>query len=303
MGMQADLLIDRQRLKRHLTLWRAGAVLAVVALLAALFGGLGGGSTGRSSGHVARLDLRGFIHDDHKLNEALDRLRRDASVRAVLVAIDSPGGSVGGGEALFAALSAIQATKPVVAVMGGTAASAAYMAALPAERIFAREMSITGSIGVLLQSVEFSELLARLGVRGEALTSGPLKDQPSLFHPLSPEGRAVLQGVIADLHAQFVQKVATARHLAPEVVGPLADGRVFSGRQALALGLVDALGGEAEARAWLAAEKGIAETLPVRPVETRGRLERLLQSSASTVVKSVVSEWLGVDGFRLLWQP
>ncbi len=306
MGLQADLLIDRQRLKRHLTLWRGGALLAVVALLAALFGGLGGFDgrfVGRSGGHVARVELRGFISDDHKLNQALDRLRRDDTVRAVLVAIDSPGGSVGGGEALFAALAAIRAVKPVVAVMGGTAASAAYMAALPTDRIFAREMSITGSIGVLLQSVEASELLARLGVRGEALVSGALKDQPSLFHPLSAEARAVLQGVITDLHDQFVRKVATARRLPEDVVRPLADGRVFSGRQALALGLVDAIGGEAEARAWLAAEKGIAETLPVRSVETRGRIERLLQSSATTLAKTVVSEWLGVDGFRLLWQP
>ncbi len=298
MGMQADLLIDRQRLKRHLTLWRAGAVLAVVVLLAVLFG-----SASSPPSHIARVSVSGFIGDDQKLNDALDRLRRDASVKAVLVAIDSPGGSVGGGEALFAALSAIREAKPVVAVMGGTAASAAYMAALPADRIFAREMTVTGSIGVLLQSVDGSELLARLGIRGEALVSGPLKDQPSPFHPLSAEARAVLQGVIADLHDQFVRKVASARHLPEEVVRPLADGRVFSGRQALGLGLVDAIGGEREARAWLAAEKGVAEALPVQPVETRGRLERLLQSSATTVVKSVVSEWLGVDGFRLVWQP
>ncbi len=299
MGMQADLLIDRQRLKRHLTGWRVGAVLLGVALALAIFG-LGGS---KEVAHVARLEIRGFIEDDAKLNRALDKLRTDASVRAVLVTIDSPGGSVGGGEALFAALSAIREQKPVVAVMSGTAASAAYMAALPAERILAREMTVTGSIGVLLQSVEVSQLLERLGVRGEALVSGALKDQPSLFHPLSDEGRAVLQGVIADLHDQFVRKVATARRLPEDVVRPLADGRVFTGRQAVALGLVDAIGGEREARAWLAREKGVAESLPARNVETLGRWERLLQSAASAAAKTLVSEWLGVDGFRLLWQP
>ncbi len=299
MGMQADLLIDRQRLKRHLTGWRVGAVLLGVALALAIFG-LGGS---KEVAHVARLEIRGFIEDDAKLNRALDKLRTDASVRAVLVTIDSPGGSVGGGEALFAALSAIREQKPVVAVMSGTAASAAYMAALPAERILAREMTVTGSIGVLLQSVEVSQLLERLGVRGEALVSGALKDQPSLFHPLSDEGRAVLQGVIADLHDQFVRKVATARRLPEDVVRPLADGRVFTGRQAVALGLVDAIGGEREARAWLAREKGVAESLPARNVETLGRWERLLQSAASAAAKTLVSEWLGVDGFRLVWQP
>ena len=298
MGMQADLLIDRQRLKRHLTIWRAGAVLAVAVALGVLFA-----SASTAPSHVARVSLSGFIGDDQKLNEALDRLRRDQTVKAVIVALDSPGGSVGGGEAIFAALSAIRAVKPVVAVMGGTAASAAYMAALPAHRIFAREMSITGSIGVLLQSVDGSELLARLGVRGEALVSGPLKDQPSPFHPLSPAARPGLLGVINDRHDQFVRKVAAARDLPLEVVRPLADGRVFSGRQALALGLVDAIGGEREARAWLAAERGVAEALPVRPVETRGRLERLLQSATTTVIKSVIFEGLGVDGARMLWQP
>jgi protease-4 len=299
MGMQADLLIDRQRLKRHLTGWRVGAVVLGVALALAIFG-LGGG---KEPAHIARLEIRGFIEDDAKLNRALAKLRGAASVRAVVVAIDSPGGSVGGGEALFAALSAIREQKPVVAVMSGTAASAAYMAALPAERVFAREMTVTGSIGVLLQSVEVSQLLERLGVRGETLVSGALKDQPSLFHPLSEEGRAVLQGVIADLHDQFVRKVAAARRLPEDVVRPLADGRVFTGRQAVALGLVDAIGGEREARAWLAREKGVAESLPVRNVETLGRWERMLQSATSAAAKTLVSEWLGVDGFRLLWQP
>jgi protease IV len=298
MSMQADLLIDRRRLKRRLSFWRAGAVLLAVGLILALVGV----GTGRGA-HVARLEVRGFVSDDRKLMEALDKLRRDDSVRAVLVDIDSPGGSVGGGEALFAALSAIREHKPVVAVMGGTAASAAYMAALPADRIFAREMSITGSIGVLLQSVELSQLFDRLGVRSESLVSGPMKDQPSLFHPLSEEGRAVLQGVISDLYDQFVRKVATARHMPEDKVRPLADGRVFSGRQALTLGLIDAIGGEREARVWLATEKGVAENLPVQPVETRSRVERMLQSSAATLAKTLVSEWLGVDGFRLLWQP
>lgn len=295
MGMQADLLLDRQRLKRHILLWRAGAVLLAALLLAVVFGAFSGGG----GAHVARVELRGFIGEERRLLAALEKLRTDGEVRAVLVAIDSPGGSVGGGEALFAALGAIQERKPVVALMGGTAASAAYLAALPAERIFAREMTVTGSIGVLLQTFDGSEAMARLGLRAEALTSGALKDQPSPFHPLSEEGRAVLGQVIADLHTQFVQRVARARRLPEEAVRPLADGRVFTGRQAVALGLVDAIGGEREARAWLAAEKGVAESLPVRPVETRGRLDRMLEATA----KTVVSEWLGVDGFRLLWHP
>ena len=129
------------------------------------------------------------------------------------------------------------------------------MTAVAAERIFARESTLTGSIGVIVQTIDPSEMLARLGVRGEALVSGPLKDQPSPFHPLSPEGRAALQGVIGDMYDQFVGMVVAGRRLPEEKVRALADGRVFTGRQALAAGLVDAIGGEQEARAWLAAEK------------------------------------------------
>ncbi len=301
MGLETDLLIDRRRLKRRLALWRGFAVL-LVAGAAMLWLARSSEIPGLGAGHVARLTVDGFISDDRKLHEAIDKLGKDSSVRAVLVAIDSPGGSVGGGEALHAALTRLRATKPVVAVMRGTAASAGYMTAVAAERIFARESTITGSIGVILQTVDPSELLARLGVRGEALVSGPLKDQPNPFHPLSPEGREALQGVIGDMYAQFVAKVVAGRGLTEAQVRGLADGRVFTGRQALAAGLVDAIGGEPEARAWLAAEKQVPESLPVQDLDIRGTAQRLLGASLGAFVKTLISEWVGVDGFNLLWQ-
>lgn len=303
MTLEADLLLDRRRLKRRLAFWRAAAVLLVAAGAAFLLArgtdlGLPGG------GYVARLPVRGFIGEDRRVIEALDRMGRDTRVRALVVAIDSPGGSVGGGEALYAALGRLRARgTPVVAVMAGTAASAGYMVALPAERVFAREATVTGSIGVILQTFEGSELLGRLGVRPEVIASGPLKDQPSPFRPLSPEGRAALTAVVTDLYEQFVARVAAGRHMDAAAVRALADGRVFTGRQALAAGLVDAIGGEAEARAWLAEALGVTADLPVRDVETRGTVERLFGAAAEAVTKSLVSEWLGVDGFRALWHP
>ncbi|WP_245704884.1 signal peptide peptidase SppA [Belnapia rosea] len=302
MGLETDLLIDRRRLKRRLALWRGFAVLLVLGAVLAWIG-REGAIPGLGAGHVTRLTVEGFISDDRKLHEALDKLGKDAGVRAVIVAIDSPGGTVGGGEALHAALVRLRAAKPVVAVMRGTAASAGYMTAVAAERIFARESTLTGSIGVILQTFDTSELLARLGVRGEALVSGPLKDQPNPFHPLSPEGRAALQGVVGDMYAQFVDKVAAGRRMPVEQVRALADGRVFTGRQALGAGLVDAIGGEAEARAWLAAEKGVPEALPVEDLDLRSAAERLVGATFRGLVKTVVSEWLGVDGLGLVWQP
>jgi protease-4 len=186
--------------------------------------------------------------------------------------------------------------------MRGAAASAAYMAAVGTERIWARDSTVTGSIGVLLQTLDSSELLARLGVRGEALVSGPLKAQPNPFQPLSPEGRAALQGVIMDLYDQFVAMVVEGRKLPEAKVRALADGRVFTGRQALAVGLIDAIGGEREAREWLATQKNIPDNLPVQEVRTRSTVDRWLRSTWQGLIETLVTEGLRVDRLAGLWQ-
>jgi protease-4 len=305
MPLDADLLLDRRRLKRRLSLWRTLAVLAVaaVAVVVAWQPDVRAMVTGGVGQHLARLSLQGFIGDDRKMLEALDRARRDPSVRGVILAIDSPGGSVAGGEGLHRALARFAADKPVVAVMGGTAASAGYMVALPSARIFAREATVTGSIGVILQSFEATELMARLGVRAETVASGAFKDQPSPFRPLTEEGRAELNRVIMDLHDQFVGMVAAGRQMDVAAVRTLADGRIFTGRQALSLGLIDAIGGEPEAREWLAATHAIPSVLPVREIETRSFTERTFGAFVGAFTKGLVNEWVGVDRVRALWQP
>lgn len=298
MGLETDLLLERRRLKRRASLWRGAAVLLLALGIGALAldvpdrAGLLGGD------HVARLPLKGFIGEDARLAEELERAGRDRHVRAVIVSIDSPGGSVAGGEAMHDALRRLrEAGKPVVAVMGGTAASAGYMVALPAERIFAREATVTGSIGVILQSFEASELMARIGVRPEAITSGPLKDQPSPFRPLTPEGRQALDAVVADLHGQFVRMVAEGRGMEEARVRALADGRILTGRQAVAAGLVDAIGGEREARAWLRERHEIPESLPVEELDPRTPTERVLGRAAAALWRA------GIEALSPLMAP
>ncbi|WP_421988513.1 signal peptide peptidase SppA [Roseococcus sp.] len=282
MTLESDLLLDRRRLKRQLGFWRGALILGLVLGGALYWGGKLPDALGGE--HVARLPISGTISDDPKLLREIARVSRDSQVRAVMVVIDSPGGTVAGGEGLYRALRALrEAGKPVVAVLGGTAASAGYMVALPAERIFSRESTLTGSIGVILQSFEVSELLGRIGLRPETLTSGPLKDQPSPFRPLTEEGRAALAAVVDDMYRQFLGMVVENRHMPEEQVRPLADGRVMTGRQALAAGLVDAIGGEAEARGWLAATHGVAASLPVREIDPRSATERVLSLASSTV--------------------
>ncbi|WP_086061999.1 signal peptide peptidase SppA [Muricoccus roseus] len=321
-GLEADLLLDRRRLKRSRGIWRALAVFAVLGGLALAMTQAGveaPGLDGLRGPHLLRLTVSGTITDDRRLVEAIDKAAKSDAVRGMLLAVDSPGGTVAGGEGLHAALARFRAAKPLVAVFGGTAASAGYMIAMPAERIFAREGSVTGSIGVLLQSFDAQEAMRMLGLRAEAITSGPLKDQPSPFRPLTDEGRAALRAVVDDLHAQFVRMVAEGRRMPEERVRALADGRIMTGRQALAAGLVDAIGGEPEARAHLASAHDISAELPVRDLRARDLRERTFGaalgegfgSALATVledsVKSLISEGLGqrlgVDGAWALWQP
>ena len=306
MSLDADLLIDRRRLKRQVILWR---VLAVLAVLAALLAGLGteGGVFGTGP-YVARLTVDGVIGNDDRLAARVRDLADDPQAKALIVAIDSPGGSVAGGEALHDAIAAVAAKKPVVAVMGGTAASAGYMIAVPAARIFARAGTLTGSIGVYLQGVNFSGLLNTLGIDAEVVKSGPLKDQPSLTEPLTPAGRQMLQGLVMSLYGQFVAMVAAGRHMDPAAVRQLADGRPYTGAQALKLGLIDALGGEHAARRWLATARGVPATLPVRPVAApEGLAQRALAASFGPIIqgfwKTVLSQGVVLDGARALWQP
>jgi protease-4 len=305
MSLEVDLLVDRRRLKRRLFYWRGATILAVLACL--LVGiGRGGGAV-VSQAHIARLTVTGIISEDRKLTAEVTRLADDDSVKALLVEIDSPGGAVSGGEALHDAISHVAAKKPVVSVMGGTAASAGYMIAVPAARIFARNATLTGSIGVILETGEASGLLAHLGITADAITSGPLKDQPSFVKPMTSEGRAVLHALVMDLFDQFVAMVASGRHMTEEQVRALADGRAYTGRQAIGLGLVDEIGGEADARRWLQAERGVATSLPVQDVTTKTWIERnfanALGGISNGLLKSVLFQGVRLDGAWAVWQP
>jgi protease IV len=303
MSLETDLLLDRRRLKRRLFVWRS---LAVLAVLAAVLVALRGENVRFGRSRLARLTVSGVITDDRKLDEAVTRLADNDSVKALIVAIDSPGGSVAGGEGLHDAIARVAGKKPVVAVMGGLAASAGYMVAVPADRIFAREATLTGSIGVLLETGEVSGLLKMLGVNAEAITSGPLKDQPSFTRPLTQQGRDVLQGLVMDMYEQFVGMVASGRHMDADRVRELADGRAYTGRQALKLGLVDAIGGEHDARQWLAQNKGVSADLPVEDVSTTSFTSRALSGSLGWMFdalwKSLFSQGVILDGTRLVWQ-
>jgi protease IV len=303
MSLETDLLLDRRRLKRRLFFWRS---FAVVAVLVVILVALRGSNAWFIGSHVARLTVSGIITADRKLDREVAKLADDTRAKALLVLVDSPGGSVAGGQALHDAIALVAEKKPVVVVMGGTAASAGYMIAVPAARIFAQESTLTGSIGVLLETGDISGLLKSIGVSADPIVSGPLKDQPSFVKPLSSEGRQMLQGLVMDMYDQFVGMVAQGRHMDAGRVRELADGRPYTGRQAMKLGLIDAIGGEQDARQWLAQEKGISSNLPVEDVSRGSYASRALSTSLGWILtelwKSVLSQGVILDGAQVVWQ-
>jgi len=300
MTFDSDSLIDRKRLKRRLASWRLAAVVAAASVGLALFARF---DVAESRDYVARLFINGVILEDQKRIQALGRVARDRGAKALIVRINSPGGTVVGGEALYHHLRKIAAKKPVVAVIGTLGASGGYMVAIGGDRIFARSGTITGSIGVIMQTTNLGGLLKKLGITTESIKSDPMKAVPSPLEPLTEKGRAFIRTIIKDTHRQFIKLVADRRGFSAEQARKLGDGRIFTGDQALSNGLIDAIGGESEARDWLAKKHGIATNLPVRDVRINRGTRNLFGLVEEMLGKTTFSERLRLDGLISLWHP
>ncbi|WP_375458164.1 signal peptide peptidase SppA [uncultured Enterovirga sp.] len=314
----AEMIADRRRLRRKLTLWR---VLAFAALLIAVVtGGLvAARSTGRFAAgpQIARISVSGLITGDQRMTDLLRQVGEAGTVAGVVVSISSPGGTTTGSEELFQGIRTLASKKPTVAFVDGTAASGAYITALAADRIVARETSLIGSIGVLFQFPDVSKLLGTIGVSVEEVKSSPLKAEPSGFRPTSPEARAALQSVVNDTYGWFKDLVRTRRNMSDAEVATVADGRVFSARQALPLKLVDELGSEREAIAWLERDRQVARGLPVRDWKPRGPSNFSLWTAAAfgadlfgldraaAAIRSGAGTMSAAEltGLLALWQP
>jgi protease-4 len=294
MPASADYIVDRRRLRRQLTFWRVAAfVVAAIAVIAA-FSKFSGVAALQSEPHIARLAIKGLITGDDATLKVIRDIA-DSKASAVVLTIESPGGTTTGAELVFDELRRLAAKKPVVAVVGTMAASGAYIAALGADRIFVQGNSIVGSIGVLVEFPNFSGLLDKLGVKFEAIKSSPLKAAPNGLEPTSEAARTAMAALVNDSFEWFKGLVKDRRHMSDEELAQIDDGRVFTGRQGIPLKLVDAIGGEREAIAWLESEKGVAKNLPVRdwkPAKTFGL--SLLGSAAS------IADGLGLTGLASL---
>ncbi len=265
MSMSADQIADRRRLRRKLSFWRVAAFIVLFVAIAAVIVAVGGRNSfpAVAGPQIARVTISGFIASDRPQTKLLDTLAKTSAVKGVIVAIDSTGGATTGGEELYEALRKLADAKPTVATVGTVGASAAYMAAIATDHIVARRTSITGSIGVIFEMPEVSGLLDKIGVNVEEIKSGPLKAEPSPFKPASDDAKRVIEGLISDSFNWFVDIVAERRGLSHDEALGLADGRIFTGRQALDAKLIDEIGGEDAAVAWLGT-KGVDTKLPIK---------------------------------------
>jgi protease-4 len=261
MSFETETVLDRRRLRRRLSWWRSAAVIAALLALGALLFSAGDGLTERRQ--VARVTLEGIITEDRDQLELFKKIAEAKHVAAVILFVNSPGGTTAGGEALFGAIRELAKAKPVVAQFGTVATSAAYIAGLATDRIVARGNSVTGSVGVIFQWAEVSQLLEKLGVKMNEIKSGPLKANPSPFQPVDERGKAVAEQMVAETQRWFLSLVAERRGIETKDVAGLEQGRVYSGREALNLKLIDEIGGEAEAVKYLEEQRNVPKGLKV----------------------------------------
>ncbi|MAU98086.1 MAG: signal peptide peptidase SppA [Fulvimarina sp.] len=312
-------MIDRRRLRRRLSFWRITAVaIAVVALIAAPFLlGYPQALGSRLSDQIARVSIEGMILEDRKLLDLLDKLKDEDAVKAVVLRIDSPGGTTVGGESIYQAVRAIAEKKPVVAEVGTLAASAGYMIAAGADRIVARRTSIVGSIGVIFQYVNAEKLLDTVGVEVNAIKSSPLKAEPSPFGPAPAGAEDMIRRLVMDTYDWFVGLVAERRKIPIETARQLSDGSIYTGHQGLDLKLVDELGGEEVVRRWLEQDRKIPAGLKFverKPEDDSsfsilGEMRSLvysvvgLDSRAGSIEAALMMKAGRLDGLVSLWQP
>jgi protease-4 len=282
---------------------------------------------GTGSAKILLLDLSGLLQEDTpsfsltappprvpllaRVREELARAEKDDKVRALVVRINSPGGTITASDVVYREIREFKARRkiPVVAAMMDVGASGGYYAALAADQIFAHPTTITGSIGVIMITVNAQGLLEKIGVAPLAIKSGPLKDAGSPFRELTPEERAVFQSVIDDMYGRFVRLVAESRKIPEAQVRGFADGRIYTAEQARALGLVDRIGYLDEAIAAARTAAGLTEARVVmyhRPREYRDNI----YSGAPPAVgaDALVAQMAGLLGgpgarFLYLWWP
>jgi protease-4 len=318
MSIDAEAIADRRRLRRKLSFWRVAGFSGLIAAVAALgYAAADRAGYGAIQNQIARISVDGVITGNQRLADLMQRVGDSSAVSGVVISINSPGGTTTGSEELYRNIRRLAEKKPVVTFVDGTAASGGYITAIATDYIVARETSLVGSIGVLFQYPDLSGLMGQVGVKLEEVKSSPLKAEPSPFKPTSPEARAAMQAVVNDTYDWFKALVRDRRRLNEGELAAASTGQVFSGRQGVPMKLVDKIGGERDAVAWLEQTKGVAKDLPIRdwkPSSDRDLsifamsataadlfgFERVAEALRRTSSHAQIAQ---LDGLLAVWQP
>lgn len=262
-------------------------------------------STAFTSDHIAVIDLTGVIVDADKVDSQLRKYGDDASVKAIVLHIDSPGGGAAASQEIYHEVLRVRQEKhkKIVASVESVGASGAYYIASACDRIYANEASVVGSIGVIMEWTNYGDLFRWAKLKSVVIHAGELKDAGDPTHDMTPQEAAYFQSLVDNMYGQFIHDVAEGRHIAPERIRPLATGQVWTGQQSLGLGLIDKIGGYRVALIDTARSVGIKdEPSIVRPASAKKGLAGILNGDADDLLPNPTKMLDRSPGFYFLWK-
>jgi protease-4 len=300
MTITPDYIIERKQNKLKLRLWKLATILMFIVLIVVMIKKFDLPSSEyvtTNSNYIAAVSIEDIIFEDTKRDKRLEKIIDDDKINALIVNVNSPGGTVVGSEKIYNILRKISAKKPVVIVMGTLAASGGYLISLGGDYIISHNGTITGSIGVILQTLEVTDLAKTLGITFNNFKSGELKAAPNPTEKVTEAVRQAIMSNVQDTYDYFIELVALRRGLAIEEVKKIADGRIYSGRQALKLKLVDAVGSEDDAIQWLQEVKKIDKDLKVKEFKIKPKskfLEIIMEDFDSVLPSFLKNKFQGI---------
>lgn len=292
-----DYIIDRYKLKNSVNKWKFIALILLLIALFTIFYHKGDGVSGIKSDYIASIDITGMLMQNKETIKSLNKIANDSNIKAVLVNINSSGGTGVGGESLYREFRKIAEKKPIVASIGEIGASAAYMAAIGTDRIYAYDISLVGSIGVIIMNIEVSELAKKHGINLELIKSSPLKGIPNYFEKLNGQQKEYVQSLVDESNKFFIELVKKRRDLSEDDLKKVSDGRIFTGSKANQLKLIDQIGDGADAVKWLKSKENLKnlEVKNYNLVKPASKLEKLMEYSDnvklifSTIFNTILS--------------
>ena len=281
-----DYIIDRYKLKNSLNKWKFLALVFLLISIFTIFYHKSDSVSKIKPNYIANIEISGMILQNQEMIKSLNKLANDNNVKAVLVNINSTGGTGVGGESLYRELRRIAKNKPVVASIGEIGTSAGYMVALGTDRIFAYDISLVGSIGVIIMNFEINELAKKHGINFELIKSSPLKGVPNYFEKLDNQQKEYVQNLANESNQYFIKLVKNRRNLSEEDLKAVSNGKIFIGTKAMKLKLIDQVGDMNDAINWLKQKDDLKnlEVKKINLIKATSKLEKLLDYSSDIKV-------------------